>query len=99
MSKRAFHKIAEGLHEAISIAKGEANASTYRVHVPGKIDVRAIRRRVGMTQSEFAARFGFPLTCVRDWEQGRSRPDSAVRAYLRVIDRNPQAVQEALCKS
>ena len=96
MTRRVFNKIAEGLHEAIAIAKGEADPSTYRVHVPAEIDVRAIRRHVGMTQAQFAARFGFPITCVRDWEQGRSRPDSAVRAYLLVIDRKPEAVEAAL---
>ena len=96
MTKRAFHKIAKGLREAIAISKGKADPATYRVHIPAEIDVKAIRRDLGVTQAEFAARFGFPITCVRDWEQGRSRPDSAVRAYLIVIQRKPDAVREAL---
>ena|ERR1041384_1505590 len=94
--KRLFDDIAKGLSEAIAIAKGEADPSTYRVHVPAKVDVKAIRKKVGLTQLEFAAQYGFNPARVRDWEQGRSQPDGAVRAYLLVIDRDPEAVKKAL---
>ena len=95
--RRAFDKIAEGLNEAIAIARGEADPSTYRVHVPSDIDVKSIRTKFGLTQAEFAAQFGFAVACVRDWEQHRSKPDGATRAYLIVIERKPDAVKEALC--
>jgi putative transcriptional regulator len=95
-TKRLVEDVMEGLRDAISIAKGEADPSTYRVHVPTEVDVKAIRKKVGLSQSEFAARFGFGVARVRDWEQGRSRPDGALRAYLIVIDRKPEAVKEAL---
>jgi putative transcriptional regulator len=58
--------------------------------------VRVIRRALGLSQEEFAARFQIPLGTLRDWEQGRKDPDAAARAYLIVIDRNPSAVAEAL---
>ncbi|MBV9701914.1 MAG: helix-turn-helix domain-containing protein [Methylobacteriaceae bacterium] len=58
--------------------------------------VRTIRRVLGLSQEEFAARFHIPLGTLRDWEQGRKEPDAAARAYLRVIGRNPTAVAEAL---
>ena len=58
--------------------------------------VRIIRRALGLSQEEFAARFRIPLGTLRDWEQGRKDPDTAARAYLRVIGRNPAAVIEAL---
>ena len=58
--------------------------------------VRTIRRVLGLSQEEFAARFHIPLGTLRDWEQGRREPDAAARAYLRVIGRNPTAVAEAL---
>jgi putative transcriptional regulator len=61
-----------------------------------KIDVAAVRRRTGLSQSQFAGRFGFNLRTVQEWEQGRSTPDSAARAYLLVIDRQPKAVERAL---
>jgi putative transcriptional regulator len=58
--------------------------------------VRVIRRALGLSQEEFAARFHIPLGTLRDWEQGRKNPDTAARAYLRVIGHNPAAVTEAL---
>jgi putative transcriptional regulator len=58
--------------------------------------VRVIRRALGLSQEEFAARFHIPLGTLRDWEQGRKDPDTAARAYLRVIGHNPTAVTEAL---
>ena len=58
--------------------------------------VRVIRRALGLSQEEFAARFHIPLGTLRDWEQSRKEPDAAARAYLTVIARNPQAVSDAL---
>ena len=57
---------------------------------------KLIRRALGLTQEEFAARFRIPLGTLRDWEQGASEPDQAVRAYLTVIARDPNAVTKAL---
>jgi putative transcriptional regulator len=58
--------------------------------------VTVTRRALGLTQEEFAARFHIPLGTLRDWEQGKSEPDTCARAYLKVIARNPKAVTEAL---
>jgi putative transcriptional regulator len=58
--------------------------------------VKVMRRAFKLTQEEFAARFRIPLGTLRDWEQGKTEPDQAARAYLRVIARNPKAVLEAL---
>jgi putative transcriptional regulator len=58
--------------------------------------VKVMRRALGLTQEEFAARFRIPLGTLRDWEQGKAEPDQAARAYLTVIARNPKAVLEAL---
>jgi putative transcriptional regulator len=57
---------------------------------------KIIRRALGLTQEEFAARFRIPLGTLRDWEQGAAEPDTCARAYLTVIARNPKAVAEAL---
>jgi putative transcriptional regulator len=96
MTKKAFDKIAAGLQAAADYANGTADVSRYRVHVPSDVDVRAIRKRLGMTQERFASTFGFPITTLRDWEQGRARPDTSARAYLIVIAREPEAVERAL---
>ena len=58
--------------------------------------VRDARRRSGLTQEAFAARYRIPLGTLRDWEQGRREPDAAALAYLRVIEREPEAVARAL---
>jgi putative transcriptional regulator len=57
---------------------------------------KTLRRAIGLTQEEFAARFHIPIGTLRDWEQGRSEPDQPARAYLKVIAIDPQAVQRAL---
>lgn len=59
-------------------------------------DVQAIRCKLGLSQSEFAARFGFSVRTVQEWEQGRAVPDRAARILLRVIDESPEAVQRAV---
>ena len=58
--------------------------------------VKVMRRAMRLTQEEFAARFRIPLGTLRDWEQGKSEPDQAARAYLTVIACDPEAVRKAL---
>jgi len=57
---------------------------------------KIIRRALGLSQEDFAARYHIPLGTLRDWEQGRVEPDQAARAYLKVIAREPETVCEAL---
>jgi putative transcriptional regulator len=59
-------------------------------------DVKALRVRLGMTQEQFARTYRLPLGTVRDWEQGRTRPDAPALALLAVIEREPEAVRRAL---
>ena len=94
-NRSVFEGIMAGLTEAAAIARGEAEPARV-VYVPERVDVKAIRKKLHMTQSEFAARFSFNVARVRDWEQGRSQPDGALRAYLLVIERQPKAVEKAL---
>jgi putative transcriptional regulator len=96
MSRRIADGILRGLNQALAFAEGTAKEGTYIVHIPPEIDVRAIRGRVGLTQNEFAVRFGFNINTLRHWEQGRRVPEGPTRAYLMVIDREPEAVQKAL---
>ena len=49
----------------------------FTVHVPEEIDVKSIRKRLGLTQPEFSSRFGFDVRAVQDWEQKRRQPDRA----------------------
>jgi putative transcriptional regulator len=88
--------IVRGLEEGVAHLRGEIQLRTRVIHVPEAIDVRAVREKSGLSQAQFAEHYGFSPRTIQEWEQGRSRPDSAVRAYLTVIDRNPSAVEKAL---
>jgi putative transcriptional regulator len=57
---------------------------------------KTLRRALGLTQEEFAARYQIPLGTLRDWEQGRAEPDQPARAYLKAIAGDPDAVSRAL---
>ena len=92
--KTAYEKIEEGLKEALEIARG--NAKPAKLFVPPEINVRAIRTKTGLSQEDFAAVFGFTIHQIRQWEQGRSRPLGALRAYLLIIDRDPESVKTLL---
>ena len=63
---------------------------------PQKIDVRTIRDATGLSQEEFALQFGLELATLRNWEQGRSEPDTAARNFLTTIAKDPNAVRAAL---
>ena len=88
--------IVDGLKEAIAYARGEISLPTYRYDVPGPVDVKAIRAKSGLSQTEFARLYGFSVRTLQDWELGRTQPTSAVRAYLIVIQRYPKTVRKAL---
>ena len=92
----AFESIKLGLQEAIAHAKGEAG--DVRLHRPRVIDVKALRAKVGMTQEQFAARFGFSTATLRHWERGDRSPHGPALVLLNVIEHNPQAVIEALAR-
>lgn len=91
-----FEGMKRGLEEVLAFSRGEGDLSQFRVHIPAELDVKAIRKKTGLTQEAFAMRFGFNLARLRDLEQKRTSPDSAIRAYLIVIQKNPEAVKAAL---
>jgi putative transcriptional regulator len=88
--------IMRGALEALAFARGEADVSQYRVHIPEEVDVKRIREKLSMSQNEFAEHFGFSKRTVQEWEQGRVMPSGGTRSFLVVIDREPEAVQRAL---
>jgi putative transcriptional regulator len=93
--KKSFGaELIESAHEAVAIARGDAEPA--RAYVPRKVDVPAIRKKMGMSQARFARVFGIPLGTLRDWEQDRRQPDQTARVLLAVIDRDPEAVERVL---
>jgi putative transcriptional regulator len=60
------------------------------------VDVRKLRARMKLSQTRFAAKFGFTLDSIQNWEQGHRQPDGPARTLLAVIAKNPKAVEDAL---
>ncbi len=91
--------IIKGLEEAIAWTRGENdNVRVTPVQVPN-VDVREVRTKMGLSQAQFATKFGFPPATLRNWEQGRARPDAPTRVLLAVIAKHPEAVEDVLQKA
>lgn len=91
--------IIRGLEQAIAWSRGENdNVRVTLVHVPN-VDVREVRTKMGLSQAQFATKFGFPPATLRNWEQGRARPDAPTRVLLAVIAKHPEAVEDVLQKA
>jgi DNA-binding transcriptional regulator YiaG len=60
------------------------------------VDVKALRARLGISQEDFAGRYGLDVATVRNWEQGRTKPDGPAATLLQLIDRDPEKVVELL---
>lgn len=87
-------ELLESANEALAIVQGKAKpARTIKVEA---VDVAAIRKRLGLSQDAFAKKFGLSAATLRDWEQGRRQMDRTAQAFLKVIDRAPEAVEKAL---
>lgn len=107
MAKRTIDRLARGQRVALRLPVVEDPDTVVRDlarhgvkaelrRSPETIDVAALRARLGLSQAEFALRFGLDVGTVRGWEQGRFRPDRPARVLLRVIARDPNAVDDAL---
>ena len=95
---RAFDAMSEAERHRAALADLDAPPATKAQlararRVP---TVRALRKRLNLTQQEFAARFHLPLGTVRDWEQGAHRPDKAAQVLLTIIAHDPDAAARAL---
>ncbi len=91
---KAFESIRQGLKEAAAHARGEA--AGVKVYEPTTVDVAAVRAPLGLSQNQFAARFGFSVATLRHWERGDRQPQGAALVLLNLIEREPQAVMRAL---
>ena len=91
---KTFDMIVSGLDDVETYLEG--NDDGFVVHIPEKVDVKAIRAKLNLSQPKFAATFGFSVGRVRDWEQGHFAIDAPRRVLLTVIDREPAAVLRAL---
>jgi len=91
---KAFEEIYAGLNEAMNHAKGEQ--TKVLEHTPRTVDVKTIRTKTGMSQQRFCATFGISIGTLRHWEQGLRTPRGTALVLLKVVDKNPNAVIEAI---
>jgi putative transcriptional regulator len=88
--------IIEGLQEAAAWKRGELALETVHVDPMPAERIRAIRRKAARSTRDFETQFGVPAATMNNWEQGRRKPDPAARVLLQVIEKNPDAVRQAI---
>ena len=91
----SFTRIMGGLNSALEHARGNPPAGI-NVRIPEDLDVAAIRGRTGLAQPAFAATIGVSLYTLRNWEQGRRRPEGPARVLLAMVNRKPTVVADLL---
>jgi putative transcriptional regulator len=94
MRKELFDELLESVREGGAILRGEKEAS--RTFHFDELDVRRLREEYGLSQPKFAALMGISVGTVRNWEQGRRRPEGSARVLLRVLSKHPNAVLDVV---
>jgi putative transcriptional regulator len=94
MKKNSFNALLKSIKQAGKIKRGKIKPSRKFVYaIP---DVKSIRQKLHVSQIEFAHAIGVSENTIQNWEQGRRIPEGPAIALLRVTDKNPEAVLEAL---
>lgn len=89
-----FKSIKQGLDEAVDFSEGKCPKAV--IHKFSSVDVKKIRSKMGMSQTEFASAFGISVSTLRHWERGDRVPHGPALVLLNVVEREPQAVLKAL---
>lgn len=90
MKKEMFEDLLESVREAKAIMRGEKMPS--RVFVFDEPNVKIIRDRFKLSQPQFAKLLGVSVATVRNWEQGRCKPEGTARVLLLVAAKYPDAI-------
>jgi putative transcriptional regulator len=94
MKKELFDELLESVREGGAILRGEqAPSRVFSIEEP---DVRSLREKHGLSQPKFAALMGISVGTLRNWEQGRRKPEGSARVLLRVVDQHPEVVLEVV---
>ncbi len=94
MKQQDFDELVKSVRQAGKIKRGQMTASRQFAFQPD--DIREIRAKLGLSQSEFALLIGVSVATLQNWEQGRRHPEGPARALLRIAAKNPRALLEAL---
>ncbi len=94
MKKELFNELLESVRHGGAILRGEKKpAQIYEFSEP---DVRRIREQYGLSQAKFASLMGISVATLRNWEQGRRKPEGAARILLRVAAKHPESVLDVV---
>ena len=94
MKDKDFSKLVASIKEAGQIKYGHKKSS--RIFEIAPPSIKAIRKNLNLSQSDFALMIGVSISTLQNWEQGRREPDGPAKALLKIASKNPKAVMEAL---
>ncbi|RMD99412.1 MAG: helix-turn-helix domain-containing protein [Calditrichaeota bacterium] len=94
MKENLFNELVESVKEGGAILRGEMKPSREFIFEP--VDVQSIRKKYGLSQDKFAKLLGISVATLRNWEQGRRKPEGPARVLLKVAAKHPQAVLDAV---
>ena len=94
MKEELFIELLESVKQGGAILRGEVEPSREFLLEP--INVQAIRKNYGLSQDKFAKLLGISVATLRNWEQGRRKPEGPARVLLRVAAKHPEAVLDAI---
>jgi len=92
----AYKSISQGLREAISFSEGKQEDS--KIFMPIHVDVKELRKRIGMTQANFSTSFGISLGTLRHWERGDRYPQGPALVLLNLLSKEPNTILSVLHK-
>lgn len=98
MKKDDFDDLVKSFEQTAAWLTGK-DVPGFRVHFPPGEDVAAIRKRTGLSQAAFARQIGVPVATLRNWEQGRRRPDGPARVLLALLAKDPGIVARTLSEA
>ena len=90
------NELVQAMQEVAAHIENKKKLQSRIVHIPDTIDIKSLRNDRGLSQKDFAERYGFTLSAIKDWEQGRRRPERAARILLAIIKKQPQLVEKIL---
>lgn len=94
MDEKLFNELIDSVQEAGGIYRGEKGASRRYNFSP--LDVKAIRKKTGLSQVRFAIVMGVSVRTLQNWEQGHRMPHGPAASLLRIVDKDPEAVLKAM---
>ena len=94
MKKELFDELLESVRQGSAILRGERKPA--RIYEFSELDVRSIREHYGLSQGKFASLMGISVATLRNWEQGRRKPEGAAQVLLRVAAKHPEAVLDVV---